>query len=187
MSDPYIILVYVAAKLHLLDVRVAELVSSAWASKTLSTRNSQWKRFIEFCHGNGPQPLPAELSTFLRFVADLSSTCKFSTINNYISAVNLLHKFYRYDIDFRSYFASQMCIAGLKKKLGKAVEQKAPLSVHENISLFGLVQTGQSGYVGCCNLFLQDIIAEEQFSPRFRGSRYSNPIWRRCYIYLMDA
>lgn len=121
--------IYVAAKLQALDDRVAELVGSAWASKTLSTRNSQWKRFIDFCLCNGLTPLPAELSTILRFVADLSMSCKFTTINNYISALNMLHKFYGYDIDFRGYFAMQLCISGLKRKLGTSVLQKIPLSV----------------------------------------------------------
>lgn len=125
------VLIYVAAKLQALDDRVSELVGSAWASRTLTTRNSQWKRFIEFCQENGLSPLPATVSTVLRFVADLSLSCKFNTINNYISAVNRLHKFYGYDTDFRTYFAMQLCIAGLKKKLGTATEQKIPLSVHQ--------------------------------------------------------
>lgn len=114
-----------------LDQQVSELIGSAWATKTLNTRNSQWKRYITFCHANGLSPLPASLSTVLRFVAELSGSCKFSTINNYISAVNRLHKFYGYDTDFRSYFAMQLCISGLKRKLGTAVDQKMPLSVKQ--------------------------------------------------------
>lgn len=65
-----------------LDEQIAEVIKSAWADTTLSTRNSQWGRFIRFCKANGLAPMPASITTIARFLIHLASTCAFSTCNN---------------------------------------------------------------------------------------------------------
>ena len=87
-----------------LDGEVSTIVSQAWADNTLKTRNSQWSKYFQFCIDYGFCALPAEPSTVVRFLVFLSRHCKYSTINNYLSAVNTLHKFYGHDIDFRQYY-----------------------------------------------------------------------------------
>lgn len=126
----YLICLYVAVNLHQLDERVSYLVGTAWASSTLSTRNSQWGKFIDFCSSAGLIPLPAEVQTVLRFLAHISSNFKFSTVNNYLSAINSLHKFYGHEVNFREYFVIKMFLSGLKYDLDTEVNAKVPLTFH---------------------------------------------------------
>lgn len=105
------------------------MIASAWSSNTLRTRNSQWGKYLDYCASMGLCPLPADCTTICRFLIVLSRTCKFSTINNYMSAINILHRFYGYDANYREQFLTKLVMAGLKQKLGTAVEQKIPLTI----------------------------------------------------------
>ena len=126
----------VAESLAQLDKEVAQAVSSAWSSNTLSTRNSQWKSFITFCSTNGLQPLPADHQTVSRFLVWLASRTKFSTVNNYLSAITMLHKYYGYEGDFRSSFLIKLVMQGLKRQLGTKTDQKLPFSVSQLRSMY---------------------------------------------------
>lgn len=106
----------------------------AWATNTLKTRNSQWARFINYCGLVGLCPMPANCTTLCRFLIVQARTSKYSTINNYVSAVNILHKFYGYTVDFRQFFLTKLVLSGLKARLGGGVTQKHALTF-ENLSL----------------------------------------------------
>lgn len=108
-----------------IDRRLGLVIQSAWAESTLKTRNSQWSRFITFCYTNGMEPLPANVITVARFLIDLASTCAFSTCNNYLSAIVMLHKFFGYEVAFRDSFVIMLVLKGLGRKIGKQVSQKA--------------------------------------------------------------
>ena len=114
-----------------LDKDVSDVVQSAWSSNTLMTRNSQWKRYLHFCSDIGAIPLPANTKTIGRFLVHLSKDCKYSTINNYLSAIVSLHKFYGYVPDFRESFYIKMILRGLKNKLGTHSDQKQPFSIEQ--------------------------------------------------------
>ena len=70
-----------------LDKDVSWLVCRAWSEGTLRTRDSQWKKFLDFCSSNDLVTVPASDRTVVRFLVFLSKSCKYSTINNYLSAV----------------------------------------------------------------------------------------------------
>ena len=125
---PYNVTIYVAVDLESLDKEVSGAIGAAWSESTLKTRNSQWKKFIEFCHDNDLQPMPASHNTVARFMVFLARTCKYSTVNNYMSAVTRLHEFYGHDMDFRGSFLLKLVMAGIKRQLGDAVSQKMPLT-----------------------------------------------------------
>ena len=112
-----------------LDDEVSEVISSCWSDNTLRTRSSQWKRFFEFCEMYSMSPLPASDRTVVRFLLFQSKTSKYVTVNNYLSAINSLHKFYGFDTDFRDSFFVKMFLHGLQNTLGKQVDQKKPLTV----------------------------------------------------------
>ena len=105
-----IICLYVAESLEQLDREVAEAVSYAWSSNTLATRNSQWKKFITFCANNGLQPVPADHRTVCRFLVWLARNAKFLTVNNYLSAICVLHKYYDFDVDYRDSFLIKLVL-----------------------------------------------------------------------------
>lgn len=122
--------VAVVQDLHQLDDRVSEILSCAWASSTLSYRNSQWKKFIKFCSDRSLVAIPSELTTIVRFMAYLESLgYAFVTINNYLSGIIVLHKFYGVFPGFRDSFLVQTMLAGLKRRLGTRSTPKIPLSV----------------------------------------------------------
>ena len=119
-----------------LDKEVSATVGLAWSDNTLKSRNSQWKKYFEFCITMGLPALPADVSTIARFLVYLSRTCKFSTINNYLSAINVVHKYHGYDIDFRKFYLTQLIIKGLKRQLGTKVDQSRPFSKDELICMY---------------------------------------------------
>lgn len=125
--------IYVAATedIAILDGQVAEVITSAWASSTLSVRNSQWKRFFQFCHTFGLVPLPAEVSTIARFLVHIGQDVRYSTVNNYTSAINCLHKFYGFELDFREYYIIKLVLKGLKTRDVEGFKAKVPFTLDQ--------------------------------------------------------
>lgn len=119
-----------------IDHHLNLVLRSAWADSTLSTRNSQWSRFIKFCKAKGLTPVPADQLTVARFLISLAMSCAFSTCNNYLSAIICLHKFMGYPGDYRQRFMIQMVIKGLARKLGKHVDQKVGLTPDNFVSIY---------------------------------------------------
>lgn len=111
-----------------IDARMATVIAAAWADNTWSTRQSQWKRYLRFCGDTQLEPLPADVLTIARFLIHLGQSSQFSTVTNYLSAVINLHRYYGYDIDFRSYYIIKLILSGLKRILGGLSTPKDPLT-----------------------------------------------------------
>ena len=122
-----------------MDEKISETLTCAWAKGTLRTRNSQWHRYLSFCQDNNLVPFPADILTIARFLIFLSSTCKFSTINNYLSAVIKLHEYYGFDQSFRDSYVIKLLLSGLKAQLGTQVMQKKYLSLEELSKMYSCV------------------------------------------------
>ena len=117
---------------------VSTAVGAAWSSNTLSTRNSQWRKYFKFCADTDQQPLPADIQTIVRFMVFLARDCKYSTVNNYLSAVISLHKFYGYSVSFRESFLVKLVMRGLRSQLGEQRSQMQPLSLSQLRSMYEL-------------------------------------------------
>ena len=128
--------IHVAETLYHLDQEMSKVIGAAWSESTLSTRNSQRGHYLKFCGDHGLVSLPADPHTVARFLIWQSSTSKYSTCNNYLSAINVLHKFYGFDIDYRECFLIKLIMKGLKSILGDHVKQKRPFTVQELESMF---------------------------------------------------
>lgn len=89
---------------------------------------------MEFCGSRGLIGLPASTLTVARFMTYLARSCKFSTINNYLSSIIVLHKYYGHTADFRDTFYIQLVTRGLKRILGDAPCQSIPLSPEQLLS-----------------------------------------------------
>ena len=63
---------------------------------TYKTRLSQWKHYLKFCQMTGSQALPATSELVCRYIAYMARSLKYTSIINYLSAVNYLHKLYGY-------------------------------------------------------------------------------------------
>lgn len=121
-----------------LDRRVSEVISSAWSDNTLAVRNSQWKRYFLFCHDFGLLSLPASVSTVARFLVHLGQDVRFGTVNNYMSAIIALHRFYGYEIDFRSYYLIRLVLKGLKNLDVEGTRAKIPFTLSQLHSMYVL-------------------------------------------------
>ena len=111
-------MVFVVVSITELDEAVSSAVGAAWTSNTLSTTNSQWKKYLLFCSETNQKPLPADIQTVVRFLLYDAYDCKYSTINNYLSAVISLHRFYCYDVLLRDSFLVKLVMKGLRAQLG---------------------------------------------------------------------
>ena len=127
---------YVADELDRLDEDLSAVIGSAWTKSTLACRNSQWSRFIKVCQDFGLSPIPADATTVARFLVWQSKSSKYSTCNNYLSAINVLHKFYGHDTDFRQCFLIKLMMKGLKSVLGDQSCQKRPFTVRELCEMY---------------------------------------------------
>ena len=104
----YLNLHYVAVNIKELDSEVSRVIASACAPNTKSTRNSQSKNFIiTFCVSNNMVPRPAAPETVARYLVYLARSVKYTTINNYTSAINKLHERCGHNINFREFFSSK--------------------------------------------------------------------------------
>lgn len=132
----YVVPVTTANDLDHIDQQLELVIRSAWAESTLATRNSQWKRYIQFCSARGLTVVPAEKLTIARFLVHLGTSCCYSTCNNYLSAVISLHKFTGFDCDARQNYVIRLVLLGLGRRLGKQVNQKIGLKPSDLYSIF---------------------------------------------------
>lgn len=119
----------VAVDLTELDKQIGDTIASAWSSNTKTTRSSQWRIYIDFCHQNGLVPVPADVLTIARFLLYKSRTSKFNTVNNYFSAIIALHKYHGFEDDYHSTYFMKLVMEGLRHRLGDTVRQAESLSV----------------------------------------------------------
>ena len=76
-----------------------------------------------------------------RFLVWLGRDCKYSTINNYLSAVVSLHRFYGYSPVFRESFFIKMILKGLKVRLGNETVQMQPFTLGNLKDMYALLVT----------------------------------------------
>ena len=99
----------------------------AFAPNTIKTRRSQWKRYQDFCDRLGLQALPITPQTACRFLVDISDSVSFLTINNYVSALNVLGRFHVGDFDLRQDYGVVLLLRGLRRLKGDSSSPKDPL------------------------------------------------------------
>lgn len=129
------VIIYVVDVVQL-DKELSVIISSAWADKTISTRKSQWKKYVAFCSARDLTALPASTLTVARFLTYLARTCKFTTVNNYLSSVIVLHKYHGHPAEFRNTFYIQLVVKGLRRILGDEPCQSIPLSPEQLLECY---------------------------------------------------
>ena len=130
---------YVAVNFKDLDREVSGAIGAAWAPNTVSTRNSQWKKYLTFCSDNCLIAIPAETQTVVRFLVFLARSVKFSTINNYMSAINKLHEYYGHSVNYRDFFMIKLVLSGPKSQLGDDTVQKILLTPRQLLQMHKLI------------------------------------------------
>ena len=111
-----------------LDQRAEAIKLQAFAPNTLKTRRSQWNQFYKFCSDYELKPFPVTPQNVCRFLVAVGDTLTYSTLNNYVSALNSLAKYYDGDSDLRKDYGVLLLLRGFKRIKGDSAKQKDPLS-----------------------------------------------------------
>ena len=106
----------------------AEIIKlHAFAPNTLKTRRSQWNRYYSFCEKYSLPANPITPQTVCRFLAEIGDNVSYGTINNYVSALNVLGRFYDGTFDLRQDFGIDLMLKGFRRLKGDVASQKDPL------------------------------------------------------------
>lgn len=111
-----------------MDSRAKFVSAVAYAHSTLNTRRSQWRTYVRFCTTYHLVPIPAKDRTIIQFLIHLSYHCKYSTVINYLSAINVLHRHFGFNVTFQEVFSVKLILCGLRRILGDAPVQKLPMT-----------------------------------------------------------
>ncbi|XP_078345379.1 uncharacterized protein LOC144630885 [Oculina patagonica] len=111
-----------------LDSRAKLISAAAYATSTLNTRRSQWRTYVRFCTTYHLVPVPAKEQTIIRFLIHLSYYCKYSTVINYLTAINVLHRHFGFNVTFQEMFPVKLILHGLRRILGDTPAQKLPMT-----------------------------------------------------------
>lgn len=136
---------YVAAQplskeLSVLDRRVAQAKAQAWAESTWITKLSQWRKYLWFCQCYMLDPLPTTPQNLCRYVVFLSSSLKFSSIDNYVSGVVSLNNYFGYEAKhLRSDFQFILTMRGVRRVLGDPTPYRPTLLFKDLILMFTYV------------------------------------------------
>ena len=116
--------------LQSLDRRAAEVRSYCWAPSTWRTKASQWKKYIAFCSLLLIAVVPTTVDTMCRFIVYLSDTLAFVSIDNYVSGVISLNKYFGYEVSFiRRNFVFATTLSGLRRMLGDPAPLRLTLTL----------------------------------------------------------
>ena len=94
---------------------------------------------------HGLQSLPASSADICRFIAYIARSSKYSTVNNYLSVVIVLHRMYGYEVNFREDYAVKLVLQGIRRVLGDLHSPLPSLRPRDLIAAF--VQVGLSSSV----------------------------------------
>ena len=97
-------------------------------SRRFHAWKSQWSTYLQYCDSvNVPAALPASSTQLSMYIAYLASSLKYQSIVNYLSAVNVLHVMFEYDVTPFSGFKVMSSLKGYCRILGDHVEHKFQL------------------------------------------------------------
>ena len=119
-----------------------------YAETTKPTRDTQVKKYLEFCamFEGILTPFPCDAQQVCLYIAYMKRSLKYVSITNYLSGLNNFLKENRQrPIDYDDYDV-QCCIKGVRRVLGDATKQAAPL-LPSQISAMLAMLTESPGHV----------------------------------------
>ena len=128
---PMVIISLLVAGFLLDDLKLCVTRIQAFALSDSTKRNyhSVWNTYLKFCQFYSITPFPATSSTIASFIALLSfSVGSHHTVNNYLSALRLLHVFCHFDTSALDDIHVKLTQKGLDKSLVHLPHRKAPLT-----------------------------------------------------------
>ena len=110
-----------------LDSKTEYVKLQAFAASTQRTRQSQWKKYYSFCETTALDPFPVIPKNVCRFLVYVSESVCYTTLNNYVSALNALSRLRSDFVDLRQDYNITLVLGGLKRIKGDAREPMDPL------------------------------------------------------------
>lgn len=107
----------------------------AFSSNTNRTRKSQWAKYRQFTEKWGLDYLPITPLNACRFMYECASHLCYTSINNYLSGLNVLSKLHG-GADLRMDFGVSLMLKGLQRILGSEVKPKDPLLPDDLVKIF---------------------------------------------------
>ena len=127
-----------------LDTKAERIKLHAFAPNTLKTRRSQWNRYEIFCAAHQLPPFPVTPQNVCRFLVSIGDCLSYVTLNNYVSALNSLGKYYTSDFDLRKDFGISLLLKGFKRLKGDSASRKDPLLPEDLRRIHALVDFSDS-------------------------------------------
>ena len=87
-------------------------------------------RHFRFYAFMGHSPLPAGSSIICQYAAFLARTMHFSSINNYLGIISILHKEFGLNNPLTDNWVGKSLLTGIKQVKGNTVKQKLPLTLN---------------------------------------------------------
>ena len=122
-----------------MDTKAERIKLHAFAPNTLKTRRSQWNRYSAFCELWDIPTLPITPQTVCRFLVSIGDSLSYTTLNNYVSALNSLGKFYSGDFDLRKDYGITLLLRGFKRLKGTSAAPKDPLLPSDLLKIHDVV------------------------------------------------
>lgn len=122
-------------QLRELDRRVEAVKIEAFAPSTRRTRNSQWRQYEQFCVKFHLQLMPMSSENICRYLVWRSGSVSYVTLNNDLSALNVLRKLNGYTTNLREDYAVQLTLKGLRRILGDVSTPMDPLSPQDLLKI----------------------------------------------------
>jgi site-specific recombinase XerD len=103
---------------------------SSRAGSTLRAYKHDWKMFRSWCEDHGFVPLPASSQAVILYATELTKNQKLrlGTLNRRLAAISELHQEMHFDSPTQTWEMKKF-MAGLRRELGAAPEQKKAISV----------------------------------------------------------
>lgn len=144
-----------SASLKDLRTRCKEVQALCWADSTWTMRNSEWRRYQDFCDSYKINSIPASVDTICLYITFLTRSLAYSSICNYLSAVWSLHQFMGYEPKAKGTFLVSCTLRGAKRLQGDSTLSADPLLPEHLMLMYPLLNfNDKSDLIFWCALCL---------------------------------
>ena len=113
-----------------LSQEVCSYHNQAFAVSTKNTYSTHRNTFLHFCAFMGVPSVPASSRTICLYAAFLACTHKFSSIQNYLNIIGIIHKEFCLPNPLKENWHLSSLLTGIKRVKGNLVKQKLPITVN---------------------------------------------------------
>jgi integrase len=118
-----------------LDNEIASLRSHTFSKSTKKTYTFHLQTYMKFCMTHGLPPVPASPLTIYRYLAFMSRSKVYSTIQQYVSVIKLLHLELGLEYEMKSNHQITSLMKAIRRVKGQNTRYKLTLSMDNLISM----------------------------------------------------